>query len=484
MLGPFLALLGLPQQHQDEDEDNPGRPTPPGAQARSQEQQAESRRHQIERLAAYLHSAKVRPGTAKKIVESVRQVSEVVIWSDRHNTELLSLTVEVGLHQAMLGLLLLGRSAQQRSQAEGAVAVQILQTFSIILDSVTDTKFIYALLSNNFVNQLIAAPVDLENEEVLSYYIAFLKALSLRLTPSTIHFFFNELMDDFPLYTTAIAHFDHPDSMVRVAVRAITLNVFRINDPDALEFILNAPACAHFWEQVVCTLRGTYDDAFRILVEILGGGSPTAPKATTAVDSRTMTDVQGWAALDQVLEMHMGLLAYLSDILNLGVDRINQRVTDEFRDRILARTYVHAIEVGWRSGASFEETLFMQVVTLFLAHFFSIVRYSPLLVDTIVALFYVPGRSEPGDPSDDDKPRARLVHPFVPSPFESSRTLAPWLCVVLEILRNKAISPTTLVKSVLTPRRMLRTRALLESLTGSVSVDDCCSSMSNQSALT
>ncbi|KAJ2716930.1 Protein CL16A [Coemansia spiralis] len=481
MLGQLLALLGVPQGDDSDDNDN----SDLGGQT-------ERRRGQIERLAGYLHSAKVRRGTANKIVESVRQVSEVVIWSDRHSSELLSLTVEVGLHRAMLGLLLAAAPAgssstgtAHRTGAEGAVTVQILQTFSIILDSVTDAKFIYALFSNNFVNELIAAPVDRDNEEVLSYYVAFLKALSLRLTSSTIHFFFNERMDDFPLYTTAIALFDHPDTMVRVAVRAITLNVFRINDPDALEFILHAPQCAHFWEQVVVALRGAHDDAFRILVDMLGSNG------TSGSDSQKATagaDAQGWAALDQVLETHMGLLAYLNDMLNLGVDRINQRITDEFRDRILTRTYVHAIAVGWRSGASFEETLFMQVVTLFLAHFFAIVRYSPLLVDTVTALFCAPVRPS-SDNNDDDASSAeaagvRLEHPFVPSPFETSRTLGPWLCAVLEVLRNKAISPTTLVKSVLTPRRMLRTRALLESLTGATpTADDCCSIASNRTAL-
>ncbi|PIA12854.1 hypothetical protein COEREDRAFT_50648, partial [Coemansia reversa NRRL 1564] len=121
-----------------------------------------------------------------------------------------------------------GSSRSQQQTDRNAVGVQILQTFSIILDSVSDERFMYSLFSNNFVNQVIAAPVDMDNEEVVSYYVAFLKALSLKLTPNTIHFFFNELMNDFPLYTTAIALFDHSDSMVRVAVRAITLNVFRI----------------------------------------------------------------------------------------------------------------------------------------------------------------------------------------------------------------------------------------------------------------
>ncbi|KAJ1945811.1 hypothetical protein FBU59_002202 [Linderina macrospora] len=68
------------------------------------------------------------------------------------------------------------------------------------------------------------------------------------------------------------------------------------------------------------------------------------------------------------------------------------------------------------------------------------------------------------------------MHPFTPSPFEASRTLMPWMCVALEVLHNKAISPTVLVRSVLTPRRMLRTRALLDSLTGRPALADCRSS--------
>ncbi|KAJ2371250.1 hypothetical protein IW150_004680, partial [Coemansia sp. RSA 2607] len=434
------------------------------------------------------------------------------IWSDRRKPELLGLIIEQQIPQSLHRLL----AGQTPATAEStAVGVQVLQTFSIMLDGITDTKFLYALFSNNFVNDLIAAPVDMDNEEVLPYYVAFLKALSLKLTPDTIHFFFNQQQQQqqqdasFPLYTTAIGLFDHPDSMVRVAVRAITLNVFRINDKEALEYILDAPKCAHFWEHIMLALRGACDDAFRILVDMPEDSACAAKQ---------------WAAVDVILENHMGLLAYVNDILGLGVERINRRVAAEFADRILARTYVHAVEVGWRAEASSEETLFMQVATLCMAHFFAIVKYSPLLIDTANALFAhaPPAHDDAADPAtgeasdsaassvqaprvsslhddyagDDPRPAlhavhpvteaaTRLAHPFVLSPFESSRTLTPWLCVALELLGNKAVSPTTLARSVLAPRRMLRTRALLESLTGSpANMPDCRSFSSGASALT
>jgi hypothetical protein len=34
-------------------------------------------------------------------------------------------------------------------------------------------------------------------------------------------------LNDFPLYTEAIKFFNHDESMIRVAVRTLTLNVFR-----------------------------------------------------------------------------------------------------------------------------------------------------------------------------------------------------------------------------------------------------------------
>ncbi|KAJ2410337.1 Protein CL16A [Coemansia sp. RSA 2530] len=463
MFGNFFGKLGIQQQ------------SPPSTNATSEPAKW---RLQISTLSEYLGSVRLGTGSRKRIVESVRLVSEAAVWSDRRCPELLSVIIDAGLPRALLRLLREQQSPKVKRETATAVTVQILQTLSIILDGVGNTDFLKALLGNGFVNDLIGAPVDFDCEEVLAYYVAFLKALSLKLTSSTIRYFFINLDDEpprFPLFTTAIALFDHPDSMVRVAVRAITLNVIRINDPDALEFLLGAPACAHFWGQVMHAIKDCCDDAFRLLVDM------------------PLDDTASWAAVDQVLENHMGLLAYVNDVCALGVDRINRRVSLEFNDRLLTRTYIHAIEVGWRANSTPEESLYMQVVTLCLAHFFAIVRYSPLLVDTIAALFTAQEeRQQPANnavDSEDDtvsagSPRLypRRPHrpvllpevptqqsnhnPFIPSPFEPSRTLMPWLCVALEVLDNKAISPTVLVKSVLTPRRMLRTRALLESLTG------------------
>jgi len=48
------------------------------------------------------------------------------------------------------------------------------------------------LLSNNHVNSIIINKLDFSDEDVLAYYISFLKTLSFKLNLNTIHFFYNE----------------------------------------------------------------------------------------------------------------------------------------------------------------------------------------------------------------------------------------------------------------------------------------------------
>lgn len=51
------------------------------------------------------------------------------------------------------------------------------------------------MLSNNHVNSIIVHKFDFSDEEVMAYYISFLKTLSLKLNAHTVHFFYNEVRD-------------------------------------------------------------------------------------------------------------------------------------------------------------------------------------------------------------------------------------------------------------------------------------------------
>jgi hypothetical protein len=47
--------------------------------------------------------------------------------------------------------------------------------------------------------------------------------------------------------------FNHPEGMVRAAVRMITINVYKVQDPALIEFVASTP-CSHYFHEVALHL--------------------------------------------------------------------------------------------------------------------------------------------------------------------------------------------------------------------------------------
>lgn len=77
------------------------------------------------------------------------------------------------------------------------------------------------------MNEIIDYDYDFgTDEELVDYYVSFLKSLTLKLNEETVNFFFNDKFKTFPLYTQAIKFYNHKEPMVRTSVRTITLTVY------------------------------------------------------------------------------------------------------------------------------------------------------------------------------------------------------------------------------------------------------------------
>merc|ERR1740138_821771 len=132
-------------------------------------------------------------------------------------------------------------------KAPKTVKVQLLQTLSMLVQNIRRQTSLYYLLSNNYVNKLIAMPLDFNDEEILAYYITLLKSLAMRLDAETIKFFFVQHPEpSFPLYTEVVKFFGHRDQMVRATVRTITLQVYPIEFPPMRMFVLRHAAESYF----------------------------------------------------------------------------------------------------------------------------------------------------------------------------------------------------------------------------------------------
>lgn len=90
---------------------------------------------------------------------------------------------------------------------------------------------------------------------MVDVYVSFIKSLALCLNENSIQFFYNAKMKHFPLLLMAQKFANHPETMVRNAVRIINLTVFKINDQKLNDDLLSdVPYCLTF-VHLACLLR-------------------------------------------------------------------------------------------------------------------------------------------------------------------------------------------------------------------------------------
>ncbi|KAK3871250.1 hypothetical protein Pcinc_023591 [Petrolisthes cinctipes] len=268
------------------------------------------------------------------LVETLRSIAEILIWGDQNDSSVFDFFLEKNMLSFFLRIM--------KQKCGSYVCVQLLQTLNILFENIRNETSLYYLLSNNHVNSIIVHKFDFSDEEVMAYYISFLKTLSLKLNVHTIHFFYNEHTNDFPLYTEAIKFFNHPESMVRIAVRTLTLNVYRVNDQSMLQFIRDRTAAPYFSN----------------LVWFIGNHILELENCV-----RSDVDHSSRGRLADLVAEHLDHLHYLNDILRLNITTLNAVLADHLLNRLLD-----------------ERPRISSVVSLFLlAQVFLIVSHGPLV---------------------------------------------------------------------------------------------------------
>jgi protein CLEC16A len=107
------------------------------------------------------------------------------------------------------------------------ISLQIIKSFSVLIINTSNTTTLYYLFSNNFINQIISNDYEKYDDEFLSYYVNFLKSLSLKLDTNTIQFFFRPQHNSFPLIQAALKLYNHSDNMIKNTVRNIVLTLLK-----------------------------------------------------------------------------------------------------------------------------------------------------------------------------------------------------------------------------------------------------------------
>ncbi|KAK2557120.1 Protein CLEC16A [Acropora cervicornis] len=254
--------------------------------------------HSLEQL-RYLHYVLIKNSTVNEtnrglLVETLRSIAEILIWGDQNDSRVFDFFLEKSMLLYFLKMM---------SQKSNQICVQLLQTLSILFENIRNETSLYYLLSNNNVNSIIIHKFDFSDEEVLAYYISFLKTLSLKLNRHTVHFFFNE-------------------SMVRIAVRTLTLNVYRVGDKNMLNFIRDKTADPYFWN----------------LVWFIGNHAIELDNCVHKESHHLKCD-----RLKDLVAEHLDHLHYLHDILSLDIQDVNDVLTGHLINRLLIPLYIYSL---------------------------------------------------------------------------------------------------------------------------------------------
>ncbi|XP_044289260.1 protein CLEC16A isoform X3 [Varanus komodoensis] len=282
------------------------------------------------------------------LVETIRSITEILIWGDQNDSSVFDFFLEKNMFVFFLNIL--------RQKSGRYVCVQLLQTLNILFENISHETSLYYLLSNNYVNSIIVHKFDFSDEEIMAYYISFLKTLSLKLNNHTVHFFYNEHTNDFALYTEAIKFFNHPESMVRIAVRTITLNVYKVDNQPMLHYIRDKTAVPYFSN----------------LVWFIGSH-------VIELDNCVQTDEEhrNRGKLSDLVAEHLDHLHYLNDILIINCEFLNDVLTDHLLNSLFLPLYVYSL-VNQDKGAE-RPKISLQVSLYLLSQVFLIIHYAPLV---------------------------------------------------------------------------------------------------------
>jgi len=204
---------------------------------------------------------------ADTVVESLRELAEMVVYGDNNSEFLFDFFCEMNMLSLFLEIM------WTESGCPAKVHVQILQTLSILIGCVKNETSLYYLLSNNYINEIIIYPHHFDTSSdsgsdtsdnngsngssngsggdgLCEQYVAFLKTLSLKLNEQTVQFFFVERTGSFPLLSRAIDLVNHREPMVRAAAQATILNVYQVKEARARRYALQDEVMHRLFSQV------------------------------------------------------------------------------------------------------------------------------------------------------------------------------------------------------------------------------------------
>ncbi|XVE71913.1 hypothetical protein DITRI_Ditri10aG0189300 [Diplodiscus trichospermus] len=257
------------------------------------------------------------------VIEALRSIAELLTYGDQHDSSFFEFFMEKQVMGEFIRILNISKTV--------TVSLQLLQSISILIQNLKSEHAIYYMFSNEHVNYLITYSFDFRNEELLSYYISFLRAISGKLNKNTVSLLVktqDEEVVSFPLYVEAIRFAFHEESMVRTAVRALTLNVYHVGDDFVNKFITSAPHSDYF-SNLVSFFREQCINLNKLVYEC-----PKKPCSESV------------AAINATVDEIEDNLYYFSDVISAGIPVVGRLITDNILRLLILPLLFPALQIN------------------------------------------------------------------------------------------------------------------------------------------
>ena len=178
------------------------------------------------------------------------------------------------------------------------IDLQLIKMLSFLLINIKNKPWLYYLCSNNLLNKIISKDYSKYDDEFLSYYVNFLKSLSLLLDETSIQLFYIEKKNSFPLIENILKFYDHKDSMIRNVVRNTVMNIFRLKNAKIEEYFSKLPSVLYF---------------VKIVNQI----------KNICFEMKDQINNQNNKKMSYLFDDLYDEIIYIDDLLNLNLERIN-----------------------------------------------------------------------------------------------------------------------------------------------------------------
>lgn len=273
------------------------------------------------------------------VVEILYNIAEMVVYGDNKSELLFDFFCEKNMLSLFLDIMWTGRNgynsttpssytyANQSNNNQihsmicpNKIHIQILQTLSILINSVKNDTSLYYLLSNNYINEIIVFPHDFDDDESLrDQFVSFMKSLSLRLNSQTVQFFFVEETGAFPLLSRAIDILRFSEPMVRIACQTTILNILTVSDPRSRSYALQDDLICKFLGEVVKILNSYYFSMVKISLEYLSLIQNETSRIRPS-DIQAFTRLEN--SLDDITAAFEDWIYFMQDIVGLKIFKI------------------------------------------------------------------------------------------------------------------------------------------------------------------